>query len=221
MGHTDITVSVALEVLHHEAIVRQAYYDSVGVLTWSAGITNASGHNVERYIRNPQPMRKCLEVYIWLLEEKYAPAVRAAFKGYNLTEGQFAAALSFHWNTGAITRATWVKEWKAGQHAKSRNSFMNWRKPASIIKRREAERDLFFDGKWSNTGMTGEYTEVTSRLTPVWSSRRNVDVKAEVMAILRGDDVSRETPAKKPAPQKPSGLAALFQAIMALFRGRK
>ena len=103
-----ITLRVALELLSHEAIVREAYKDSVGVWTWGVGVTDASGHKVQRYIDSPQTIERCLEIYVWLLRTRYAPAVRKAFEGHNLSEHEFAAALSFHYNTGAIGRATWV-----------------------------------------------------------------------------------------------------------------
>lgn len=190
-----ITLRVALEVVCHEAIVRQAYKDSVGVWTWSAGLTSASGHDVTRYINNPQPMQKCLEVYIWALK-RYADDVREAFKGRTLTEAQFAAALSFHWNTGAIKRASWVKSWLAGDVVGARKAFMAWRKPAEIIPRREKERDLFFDGKWSSDGTVAEYTRLTARNTPVWSSLVRRDVRAELTALLGGSNqetIKKET----------------------------
>ena len=45
-----VDFEVAIEVASHEAIIRQTYKDSVGVLTWDVGMTNATGHTVERYI---------------------------------------------------------------------------------------------------------------------------------------------------------------------------
>ena len=150
-----ITTRTALEIAHHEGVVRQAYRDSVGIWTWGFGLTDASGHKVGRYKDNPVPMAKCVEIWLWVLE-KYAADVRSVFHGHDLTEAQFAAALSFHWNTGAIHKATWVKQWKAGDTVKARASIMNWRKPAEIIPRRKAERDLFFYGKWSGSGKVTE-----------------------------------------------------------------
>lgn len=188
-----ITPKVALEVAHHEAIIREAYKDSVGVWTWSAGLTNASGHNVERYIGKPQPMRRCLEVFIWALED-YADDVRDVFKEHTLSEAQFAAALSFHWNTGAIHRASWVREWKKGNTAKAYNGFLAWRKPPEIIPRRKAERALFFSGKWSGDGMTTEYTRLTSRKTPVWGSAVKRDI-SDIIAELLGEQKAPEMPA--------------------------
>lgn len=219
MSFTEITPKVALEVLHHEGLVRQAYYDSVGVLTWSAGITDASGHKVGRYIRNPQPMRRCLEVYLWLLEKKYAPAVRKAFEGVNLSEAQFAAALSFHWNTGAILKASWVKSYKAGQIAKAERQFMNWRKPASIIGRREDECDLFFDSVWVNDGRTTEYTRVTKSLRPDWGSSKRVDIRADIVDILEKQG-REEQPAQDDAMDTPAGGGLLAKLLAILLRSK-
>jgi GH24 family phage-related lysozyme (muramidase) len=107
------------------------------------GVTNASGHQVHpRYLRNPQTLTRCLEVYEWLVRTKYLPEVRAAFGRIQLNEHQLAAALSFHWNTGAIARASWVRSFRDGNIAQARREFMNWSKPKEIIGRREAERDL-------------------------------------------------------------------------------
>lgn len=186
-----ITPRMAMEVCHHEAVVRQAYYDSGGTLTWSVGLTNASGHNVERYFNNPQSMEKCLEVFIWALR-KYAKDVERAFSGHELTEAQFTAALSFHWNTGAIGSATWVKRWKAGDVGGARKAFMWYRKPAAIIDRRKAERDLFFDGKWSGRGFITEYTKLSQSHRPVWSS----GVKRDVSGILNNLLGGHNRPAK-------------------------
>jgi lysozyme len=214
-----LTPKMVLEIAHHEAVIRQAYKDSVGVWTWSVGITSASGHDVERYIDKPQTMRKCLEVYIWLLEQKYAPAVDKAFQGVTLTEAQYTAALSFHWNTGAIGRASWVKRFKGGDVAGARSAFMAWNKPAEIIGRREAERDLFFDGKWSGNGMIGEYTRLTPRYAPVWPSRVNVDVRADVGAILGGRPAAVDAAPAPSAVETPQSVtwADAWARFIALF----
>ena len=91
-----LTARVALELLSHEAIVREAYQDSVGGWTWGVGVTEASGHAVcPRYVDKPQTLRWCLEMYVRLLRETYAPAVLEAFAGHALLEHQFGAALSF------------------------------------------------------------------------------------------------------------------------------
>ncbi len=234
-GWTEIDYDVAMEIASHEAIVRQAYKDSVGKWTWSVGLTSATGHNVERYIGNPQPLKKCLAIYAWALE-KYAEEVREAFAGHALSKAQFAAALSFHWNTGAIKSATWVKLWKAGSIASARKAFMDWNKPAEIIPRREKERDLFFEGKWSNKGTMLEYTRVTAKGTPDWSSAKRINVEQELRAAFAlppaSAPVSEAPPPPPPdiepipvpvsQPAQPSGFffAALKNLLESLF-GRK
>ena len=196
----NISPKVASEIAFHEGLVREAYRDSEGVLTWSFGITSASGHKVERYLNNPATIERCVEVYVWLLDKKYAPAVRKMFKGHNLTDAQFAAALSFHWNTGAIERATWVRKWLSGDVAGARSSFMAWSKPASIIGRRRAERDLFFDGDWSSDGKTTLYQNVSASGSPIDPTR--VDIVDDFTAALERHYASDEAiPVPVPAPR--------------------
>ena len=132
MTWTKVDYDVALEVASHEAIIRQAYKDSVGVWTWSVGLTRNTGHNVKRYIGKPQTLEHCLAVYAWALNN-YAEEVRVAFRGTELTKSQFTAALSFHWNTGEILKATWVKKFKAGDISGARAAFMAYSKPKEII----------------------------------------------------------------------------------------
>jgi len=194
----NLSYRTALEIASHEALIRQAYKDSVGVWTWSVGVTSATGHNVERYIGKPQTVERCLEVWIWALR-KYADDVEAAFKGFPLTEAQFAAALSFHYNTGSIGKATWVKQVKAGDMAGARKSIMSWKKPPEIIGRRTKERDLFFDGKWSGDGTMTEYTRLTKTSTPVWGSAVKINVETPLKAAL----YAPVTPKPAPAPQPP------------------
>jgi hypothetical protein len=52
MGALDCRWQIALEVAAHEALIRQAYNDSVGVLTLCMGMTNATGHRLERCSAN-------------------------------------------------------------------------------------------------------------------------------------------------------------------------
>lgn len=170
-----ITKNLALEVAHHEALVRRAYKDSVGVWTWSIGVTNHTGHKVERYIDKPATLERCLEVWLWALQ-KYVDDVNEVFEGYNLTEEQFTAAVSFHYNTGGIRKASWVNAFKNGDLRDAKRRFMLWNKPKEIVGRRKAECDLFFKGKWSNTGKIKEVTRLTQSYQPIYSSMRPVKV---------------------------------------------
>lgn len=196
----ELTVNMCLEVAGHEAIIRQAYKDSVNKWTWSAGLTNATGHNVERYIGNPQPMKRCIEVWLWALQ-RYLDEVLEAFRGFELKEHELAAALSFHWNTGAIKKASWVKHWKEGNIPQAKKAFLNYSKPPEIIPRRKKERDLFFDEKWSGDGTVLEFTKVKPSGHPDWSSGQRVNITEEVRRVLFGKDAP--TVAPKPTVEAP------------------
>lgn len=191
-----VDYDVAMEVACHEALIRQAYKDSVGVLTWCVGMTSATGHSVDRYIGKPASLQHCMNLYAWALT-KYAEQVIEVFNDHPLTKAQFAAAVSFHWNTGAIKRASWVKHFKAGNMAAAKKAFMSWVKPPEIKGRREKERDLLFDGKWSNDGTMTEFTRLTSKMTPVWASAKRVNVSKELKAAFS----KVEAPVLDAAPQ--------------------
>ena len=173
-----LTPRIVGEILQHEGLAREAYRDSVGVWTWSVGITDASGHKVARYRDNPQPLERCLEVFVWLLTTRYLPAVNAAFGTFEPTEHQLAAALSFHYNTGAITRASWLKRFLTGDAEAAREAILDWRRPPEILPRRRRERDLFFDAKWSGDGTVAVYDVAKPGYRPIRPQR------AEVAATL-------------------------------------
>lgn len=179
-----LTIKMVLELMHHEAIIRELYKDSVGVETWSAGLTAASGINIKKYKDNPASMQECIDAVIERLREVYIPRVLSAFKGKTLTEAQFAAALSFDYNTGAVTRADWVKHWMAGHTDVAFQSIMNWKSPPEIKERRELERDLFFKGVWSQDGKTKVLGVRKPSYQPDWRSMRRVDVTAEIKVAL-------------------------------------
>jgi GH24 family phage-related lysozyme (muramidase) len=169
-----------MELVSHEGIVLEAYKDSKGIWTWGIGVTSASGHKVERYIDNPQPISKVIDIFEWLLKTKYIPSVEEAFTRC-LTEAQFAAAVSFHYNTGAIKTASWVKDFNTGNINQAAIDFMKWRNPPEILSRRTKERNLFFNGIWSNTGKATVFTRVKKpSYTPDWSSAKQVDISHEI-----------------------------------------
>ena len=148
-GMTALTPRVVAYLAHEEGLVREAYLDSVKVWTWALGVTNASGHQVyPRYKDKPQSLQHCLEVSIWLMRERYLPPVLRAFDGFDLTEAQLAAALGFHWNTGAIGRATWVKNYCDGDVEAAHGAILNWSSGGLLTARRKREQALFFDGIW-------------------------------------------------------------------------
>lgn len=182
-----LTVPIFLEMAHHEAFVQEAYKDSEGIWTWAMGVTNASGHKIDRYKDNPQSLENCIDVSIWLLRTHYLPEVLGAFKGRTLTESQLAAALSFHWNTGAIAKTNWVTMFLAGDHSGARRFLeTHYLNDGDLTARRKAEAALFFDGVWSNDGKTTLYEVSKPSYSPKWSSARRVDISGMVRAALGG-----------------------------------
>lgn len=173
---TRLSTRGAAELASHEGIVLEAYLDSKGVWTWGVGVTDASGHRVARYLDKPSTIARAIEVYEWLLDIRYVPDVLDAFDGRTLTEAQLAAATSFHWNTGAIGRASWVRLWLAGRVGEARAAFLDWRIPAEVLPRRRREAALFFDGVWGD-GMTNIYPVRKPGYRPDFGRARRVDVR--------------------------------------------
>lgn len=179
-----LTARAMMELVDHESIVAEAYKDSKGIWTWGIGVTDASGHKVERYIDSPQPIEHCLEIFVWLVRTHYLPDVVKAFGQVKLTEAQLAAALSFHYNTGAIGHASWVRLWLAGQVDQARDSFMTWCNPPSIVDRRQKECDLFFAGKWSSNGFATVYPVLKPSYQPDFHHPQRVDVLPMLQILL-------------------------------------
>ena len=195
-----LTPRILGEILQHEGLAREAYRDSVGVWTWSVGITDASGHKVARYRDNPQTIERCLEVFVWLLETRYLPAVLAAFGTFEPEEHQLAGALSFHYNTGAISRASWLKRFLDGDTEAARAAVLDWRRPPEILSRRRRERDLFFDAKWSGDGRVAVYEVAKPGYRSVRPKRVEVAVFLDGLSTsARASDCEQPEPAKAPA----------------------
>lgn len=195
-----LTPRIAAELIAHEGVVREAYRDSVGVWTWSVGITDASGHRVGRYRDNPQPLSRCLEIYIWALETRYLPAMLDAFGTVEPEEHELAAALSFHWNTGAIGRADWMRHVREGNRVAARRSMLNWCRPASLAVRRKREQALFFDGRWSGDGTALVYSVAKPSYQPRGGQRENVMPALE--RLLRPAEAPEPKAATEAATEK-------------------
>lgn len=180
-----LTARTASELVGHEAIVLEWYLDSEGIGTWGIGVTDASGHSVKRYKDNPQTIARCLEVYIWLLGNSYIPDVRKAFAGCKLTEAQFAAALSFHYNTGAILRSDWVKLFKAGKRDAAREFLeTHYLNGGDLTERRAREAALFFDGIWSGDGTALVIPVAKPSYKPSFRKAERIEVAGMLQGLL-------------------------------------
>ena len=182
-----LTAQMAAEIVGHEAIVLEWYLDSAKppVGTWGIGVTNRSGHNVDRYKDKPQTIERCLEIYIWLLNTNYIPDVRKAFSGRRLTAAQFAAAISWHYNTGAILRSDWVELFRTGQPVAARKFLeSHYLNGGDLTERRKKEAALFFDGIWSGDGTTNVWPVRKPSYRPDWSNPSRIDILPMLKAML-------------------------------------
>lgn len=79
---------------------------------------------------------------------RYAADVDRALGDAPSTQAQFDALVSFHYNTGAIARATLTKRHCASDFAAARREFLRWTRAGGRVlkglqRRREAEAQLY------------------------------------------------------------------------------
>ncbi|MBN8290568.1 peptidoglycan-binding protein [Rhodobacter sp. NTK016B] len=127
-----------------EGVVLRAYRDPVGIWTIGAGLTAASG------VVDPGPgmvitAEEASRLMAEALRTRYEPVVNRAMPG--AAQHEFDGAISFHWNTGAIERASWVPAWASGNMAAMRERLARWNKGGGkvlpgLVRRRKAEADL-------------------------------------------------------------------------------
>jgi len=178
----------------HEGIVPAPYYDSVHVRTYGIGHTAAAGAPDPASLPTGMPAdldAALRDVFATLRRDlpKYEAGVNRAVK-VPITQAQFDALVSFHYNTGAIGKASLVKRLNAGDLAGAAAGFMAWKRPPEIIARRKAEQALFANGTYP----TGQVTvwQVSKAGKVIWKPARRLN-KDQVLAMLHGAHVS-ETP---------------------------
>ncbi len=140
-----------LALIDLEGVVLSSYRDSAGVWTIGVGHTAAAGP--------PKPgpgLRITLEQAIRLFGEdirRYEAGVERAVK-VSLNQHEFDALASFHFNTGAISRAAITRHLNAGDKNKAAAAFMNWTRAGGVTgalsARRSAERAMFARGDYGN-----------------------------------------------------------------------
>ena len=171
----------------HEGIVPAPYFDSVGVKTYGIGHTLGAGYPDPAKMQRGMPtnldaaLRDVFDLFRRDVA-KYEAAVNRAVK-VPVTQAQFDALVSFHYNTGAIGRASLVKRLNAGDVAGAATGFLAWMKPPEIKDRRTAEFALFANGTYP----TGQVTvwQVSKAGKVIWKPARRLS-KDQVLALLHG-----------------------------------
>lgn len=183
-----------LALARHEGLVPGPYRDVKNVWTFGIGHTAAAGPPDP--IGMPRGMPADLDA-----------AIREAFRQFRtdiaiyeadvrravtvpLASHEFDALVSFHYNTGGIARARLTRHLNAGDREAAAQAFMGWRKPAAIIPRREAERDLFRHGRYPGGNI------------PVWAIDRSerVDFSRPVRRVGEDEALALLRPTLEPLP---------------------
>lgn len=188
----------------HEGIVPAPYKDSVGVWTYGIGHTLGAGYPDPAKMKRGMPtnldaaLRDVFDLFRRDVA-KYEAAVNRAVK-VPITQAQFDALVSFHYNTGAIGKASLVKRLNAGDVAGAAAGFMAWKKPPEIIPRRKAEQELFAKGVYPGGQVTVWQVDGNGRV--IWKPARRL-TKDQVLALLDGPVAAphvRETPKTEHEP---------------------
>lgn len=132
----------------HEGVVLKAYRDPVGIWTIGAGLTKASGVVVPKSgmkITRFEASRLLQAA----LKRNYEPAVAKAMAGAK--QHEFDGGVSFHFNTGAIGRASWVAAWRDGNWQEASRRIRLWKKGGGkvlpgLVRRRGEEFALIKAG---------------------------------------------------------------------------
>lgn len=161
------------ELIGHEAIVLTRYKDSVGVWTIGIGHTKAAGPPNPETFNGEMPLGMAIDLFA-KDTARYIADVNAALK-VPVAQHQFDALVSFHYNTGAIKRASLTRAINSDDLTSAAKGFLLYNKPPEVVGRRTKEALLFTTGKYSNKGMATIYP-ATSAGRIVWSKGKRINL---------------------------------------------
>ena len=173
MANLQLSKKGAMELIGHEAIVQTRYKDSVGVFTIGVGHTAKAGAPDPKTFTGTMPVKDVLDLFTKDVQ-KYVDAVNKAIKA-DVTQTEFDALVSFHYNTGAIAKAALTTSINKGDKKTAAKQFLNFNKPPEVIGRRTKEQKLFAEGVYSNNGKATIYP-VKPSLRPDFSKGKSVDL---------------------------------------------
>lgn len=144
------------DIAGHEGIVTSRYRDCVGVWTIGIGHTAAAGPPDPEHLSAPIPLDDLVALFHRDIA-RYEVEVTAALQR-PVSQAQFDALVSFHFNTGAIARAGLTHAINKGQFERAAALFLAWRRPPAILPRRRLEQRLFAQGIYGHGGSARVYT---------------------------------------------------------------
>lgn len=119
-----------------------AYRDSVGVWTIGIGHTGAAGG------LKPGPgvaitSAECDALFAVDVERYVASVAKGVKVPLSANQADALISVSYNIGPGAFAGSTFLKRLNAGDTAGARDAILNWRIPASILTRRQAEAEQF------------------------------------------------------------------------------
>ena len=211
-----------LALVRHEGLVPGPYLDVKQVWTFGIGHTAPAGPPDPGTMPRGMPadldagIREAFLLFradIVAYEAEVLRAVKVPLEPH-----EFDALVSFHYNTGGIAKALLTRHLNAGNRAAAAQGFMGWLRPVAIRTRREAERDLFRDGRYPNGTI------------PVWAVDRNGRVdfsrpiqrltESQALALLRPMSLPAPPTVPLPVPTQPSAAPSWWQRLMEFFTGK-
>jgi len=208
-----------IALVRHEGVVPGPYLDVKNVWTFGIGHTAAAGDPDPAKMSRGMPadledgIREAFALFRKDLA-RYEADVRRAVK-VPLEPHEFDALVSFHYNTGGIARAALTRHLNAGNRVAAANAFLNWRRLAAIIPRREAERDLFLHGRYGAGAIPVWGVDEAGRLQLARPIRSLTEV--ESLVLLRAET---DRPRPTPRPEQPTALPPRDGVVAAPRRDR-
>ncbi|MES2667882.1 MAG: lysozyme [Pseudomonadota bacterium] len=205
-----------LALVRHEGLVPGPYLDVKKVWTFGIGHTASAGPPDPAGMPRDMPadldagIREAFRLFradIVAYEAEVLHEVKVPLEPH-----EFDALVSFHYNTGGIAKASLTRHLNAGNRSAATQGFMGWLRPATIRSRREAERDLFRDGRYP----TGTI--------PVWAVDRNgrVDFSRPILRLTETEALALLRPAiqQPPMPNKTAPTPSWWQRLMEFLKGK-
>ncbi len=177
-----------IAIVGHEGIVPAPYLDSKSIWTWGVGHTAAAGAPIPKSMTRGMPAdldAVLTEVFTVFAADlaSYEAEVNEAVAA-DIKQHQFDALVSFHYNTGAIGRATLTQLLNKGDLDGAAKAFLNWRTPTEILSRRQAEQALFRDGTYPTTTLTVWQVSAAGKI--IWTPARKLTV-ADAITMMRAN----------------------------------
>lgn len=170
---TSLDLKTLQMVCGEEGFCRRVYKDGGNVATWGFGLTLASGFDIRKYFHNDASVDECCKQFVFVFNHYFLRV--CSVLGSDASLEVLTGAASFHWNTGAIDRASWVHYWKLKEYETAEKHFLEWDKPASVIERREREARLIFHNEWNIQPCT-EWQRVLHSGHIDWKSGLHVNI---------------------------------------------